>query len=370
MNNHQSFIYTISRYAWLLVLPLLLSGCITIKNSKKEVKLPDGFVFVSEDKGVTWQQAVKLVRPGPVVESLANTAVTALLIDPTDDNAWYAGTPDRGLLYSFSMGKDWQVTLENIGAITTVAVDPLNHCFIYAAVGPAVYKSTDCTRNWQKIIVAGAPANNKVSTLLIDTKTAGKVYAGTSNSELWRSDNYGDTWTMIHKFNSAITKILMNPNDNKIVYITTADRGLWRFKDSLANWEDITPRAIDTEGKKGKIIRGANIIRDLAIDYTVRDGLWYASDAGLHYTDDGGVTWRSVNLPVTLSSKVQLGRLEADRQNRSNLFLSVGSRLAVTNDNGATWSWRELPSQRSLVELTQLPGSQLLISGFGPGAKK
>lgn len=369
MNNSLSFINKISRFSWLLILPLLLSGCITIKTGKKEAKAPDGFVFVSEDKGVIWKQAVKLVRPGPVVESLANTAVTFLLIDPTDNNAWYAGTPDRGLLYSFSMGKDWQVTLENLGTIASVAVDPLNHCTIYTAIGPAVYKSTDCTRNWQKIIVAGAPANNKVTSLLINNTVAGQVFAGTSNGEIWRSENYGDTWTKLYKFSAAVSKIVINPNDNKIFYVTTVDRGLWRSKDSLATWEDITPREVDSSGKKGKIIRGANVMRDLIIDYTVRDGLWYVSDAGLHYTDDGGITWRSLNLPVTLSNKVQLGHLAADRQNRNNLFLSVGHRLAFTTDSGATWSWRELPSQRSLIGLIQLPNNQLLVAGFGPAVK-
>lgn len=233
----------------LVILPLVLTGCVSL-NKPTSPAAPNGFVFRTTDKGVTWKQLATLVRPGAVIESLANTAVTTLTVDPTDPQTLYVGTPDRGLLYSNTSGADWRVTLENQGSIVAVAVDPANHCDLFVAIDQVIQKSIDCGRNWQRIVVVDGKTTNKIVSLAADENKAGRLYVGTFIGELMVSDNYGQDWKTINRFKSGVQKIILNPNDVNIIYGVTKSHGLWRSGDSGATWSDVTPHPAATDSKK------------------------------------------------------------------------------------------------------------------------
>ena len=352
----------------LVAAALLTSGCFGIAVNTKATKTPDGFVFGSADGGVTWKQAAILLRPGANALSLANATVTTLVVDPTDPNALYAGTPDRGLFYSFTGGRDWQATLENQGAITAVAVDPLNHCVLYVAIASTLQKSVDCGRNWQRLVVTSGKTTNTITAIVVDNQTSGHVLVGTGIGELHRSNDGGDSWALIYKFKRSVTRMILNPNDASIIYAAINGEALYRSTDSGATWENVSPRD-PNDLKLVRLIKGVSAYRDLAIDYTVSDGIFLASDAGLYHSDDGGVSWSSTTMPVTLERGVRLGQLVVDSDNNNHIFLSVGKRLASTENGGETWTWHDLPSARPLVEMVRPPNKSYLFAGFGAVAQ-
>jgi photosystem II stability/assembly factor-like uncharacterized protein len=352
---------------------LLTSGCLGISINKKQkaAQQPDGFVFGSTDSGAIWKQSAVLLRPGANALSLANAAVTTLVVDPTDPNAMYAGTPDRGLLYSFTGGRDWQATLENQGAISSVGVDPLNHCILYVAIGSTLQKSIDCARNWQRLVVTAGTTGksaNAITNIAVDDHVAGHLLAATSNGELHSSNDAGNSWSLLYKFKRGISRMVVNPNDSRIIYAAVNNDTLWRTADGGVTWQDVAPRD-PNDSKLLKILHGAAAFRDIAIDYTVRDGLYYASDAGLHRSDDGGVSWSATTLPVTLDSRVHIGQIAVDSTNTQRIFMAVGSRLASTVNGGESWTWHDLPSKRPLVEMLLPLKSPYLFTGFGPAVQ-
>jgi photosystem II stability/assembly factor-like uncharacterized protein len=352
-----------------LAVAVAAGGCISIGGGGTTSKAPDGFVFRTADGGTTWKHAAVQLRPGANALSLANTTVTSLAVDPTDSKAMYAGTPDRGLFYSYTGGQDWAATLENLGSIGSIAVDPLDRCTVYVAIGSALHKTEDCTRSWTRLVAAGGKGTNSVSAIVVDSTTANRLYIGTALGEVHRSEDGGVSWTLIHKFPSAVAKLIQSPNDPATLYAAITSRGLWRSGDSGDTWADVNPREIK-DGKPAKqAIRGSTAIRDLAVDYTVRDGLVVASDAGLWSTDDGGVSWSSSTLPVSLDRGVRLGKIAVSRTNSGHIYLTVGSRLASTQTGGEAWGWTDLPSKRPVVDLLWPAETDYLFVAFGAPIK-
>lgn len=356
--------------AAVLAVAVTAGGCISFSGgSSSGGKAPDGFMFRTADGGTTWKHAAVQLRPGANALSLANTAVISLAVDPSDSKAMYAGTPDRGLFYSYNGGQDWAATLENLGSIGPIAVDPTDRCTVYAAIGSALHKTVDCTRSWTRLVVAGGKATNAVAAVAADSGTAGRVYIGTALGEVHRSEDGGATWTLLHKFPSAVAQLMQNPNDPAVLYASVTGRGLWRSGDSGATWIDVNPREVKDGQPARSPIRGSTAVRDLVLDYTVRDGLVVASDAGLWRTDDGGVSWSSSTLPVSLERGVRLGRIAVDRTDSGHLFVTVGSRLAITQNDGEAWGWADLPSKRPVVDLLWPAGTDFLFAAFGAAVK-
>lgn len=341
-----------------------VGGCIRIKPQTPPPP-PDGFVQRSDNGGQTWTQVATLLRPGAPSQSLGNTAVTVFVQDPTDPKALYAGTRESGMVYSYSSGNGWMVTLENIGPIAAISVDPLDRCTMYVGIGKVVHKSVDCARNWEPTTVAIGAAGNQISALLADRAVAGRVFAGTTLGELHQSDDGGKTWRIIHTFGSPPKAILRNPNDANLMYVATAGAGLWRTADAGVEWQDVSPH--ETGGRL-RVLRGAPVLIDVALDLNVRDGLVYASGAGLHRSDDGGATWKAIELPLTLVRGVSIGQVLVHPTEPNTLYVTVGQNLIRSGDGGLNWSTVTLPSARPLVELVQpTQAPEAMFAAFGPG---
>lgn len=350
-----------------LAVAVTVGGCsIGIGGGSKDTKAPpDGFIFRTADAGVTWKHAAVQLRPGANSLSLANTAVTTLAVDPTDPKAMYAGTPDRGMFYSYNGGQDWAATLENVGSIGPIAVDPLDRCTVYAAVGSAIHSTTDCTRSWTRLVAAGGRGTNNVTAIVADSATEGRLYIGTTLGEVHRSEDGGVTWTLLYKFTAAVTKMLQSPNEPSTLYVAINGKGLWRSADAGSTWEDVNPKEMKDGLPTTRNLRGTTAIRDVAVDYTVRDGMVVASDAGLWRTDDGGVSWSSSTLPVSQSRKIPLGQIAVDRTDSGHIYITVGSRMASTQNGGESWGWVDLPSKRPVVDLLWPAETDFLFAAFG-----
>lgn len=134
-------------------------------------------IFVSEDKGKTWQQS-----------GLAETHhIGRVVLHPKDENVafvaaighLYSPNAERGIFKTQDGGKTWQQTLfvnDTTGAIDLI-IDNRNPSVLYACMwertraawnfdgkgtGSAIYKSTDTGETWEKISTpeSGLPQGN------------------------------------------------------------------------------------------------------------------------------------------------------------------------------------------------------------------
>jgi photosystem II stability/assembly factor-like uncharacterized protein len=163
----------------------------------------------SRDGGHSWKT---VFPPHPTQHPRDN--VSALAIAPTRPEATYAIKADyangRTWIYkSTDAGTTWHATTSvpgiNDNAIeTALAVDPRHPTTVYAALAGNVLKTTNAGKTWQPIrdglpILGGLPrpgchCRGSVTTLAVDPRRTGTVYAALTEGSIYKTTNGGQTW--------------------------------------------------------------------------------------------------------------------------------------------------------------------------------
>jgi len=161
--------------------------------------LPSG-VIQSTDGGANWN-ATGLTGVG---------AVLTLAIDPLTPTTRYAGT-DGAVYKSSDGGTSWNATgLTGVGGVAALAIDPLTPTVLYAGTGTSgVYKSTDGAASWNATGLTGV---GTVLTLAINPLIPTILYAGTGTSGVYKSTNSGVSWNPTGLITwSHISSVSLNP---------------------------------------------------------------------------------------------------------------------------------------------------------------
>ena len=173
-------------------------------------------VSKSTDGGHSW----KTVFPPHATPN--RETVSALAIAPTHPEAIYAITDDFGPIVgdtrradaprstqSTDAGATWQATTVVRGNVapTALAVDPRDPTTVYAAIGARVMKTTNAGKTWQPI-AHGLPITHTrgtchclsqggVTTLAVDPRRSGTVYAALTQGGIYKTTNGGQTWSRV-----------------------------------------------------------------------------------------------------------------------------------------------------------------------------
>jgi len=220
---------------------------------RSNVSRGDG-VYRSTDAGRSWQHL-----------GLAETQnIGEIVIHPTNPDIVYVaalghvwGTNrERGVYRSLEGGKTWKQVLfksDKAGAVD-LALDPTNPRILYATIwraerGPhfmssggedsGLWRSTDGGDSWEDIsITPGLPKEGVLGKIGVAASgaKAGRVYAIVEheNGALFRSDNYGDSWTKGSEDRDLRTRawyyhhIYADPQDADVVWVLNVD--LWRYR--------------------------------------------------------------------------------------------------------------------------------------------
>ena len=101
-----------------------------------------GGLFVSQDHGVSFSK----------INFDFGSAVYAVIADPTQDGALYAGTFTNGVFRSVDDGAHWVRPGPqdvDIGYLIALVADPVRPDTLYASTALGVFRSTDGARTWQ-----------------------------------------------------------------------------------------------------------------------------------------------------------------------------------------------------------------------------
>ncbi|MFA6466428.1 MAG: hypothetical protein WCV71_01045 [Patescibacteria group bacterium] len=230
----------------LLILPLFLSGCISLSNKSKgpAAELTGGF-FRSDNLGATWSKMNTIYTLGNQVATFDASSVTVMTYDPLDDSAIYLGTLHDGIFYSYDYGEGWTRTLAGLGTVNDIAVDPEVNCTIFAAVHNAIYKTTDCSRSWDKVYFEPSPGIY-ISSLAISYYDNNIVFAGTSKGSLLRSEDYGASWDASKRFEDNVKNIFVVEDEaSRVVYSVTENLGIFRSPDDGLTWKNLLDYRVD-----------------------------------------------------------------------------------------------------------------------------
>jgi photosystem II stability/assembly factor-like uncharacterized protein len=160
-----------------------------------------GGVWKSADGGASWERVGSTPSGG---------GVHGLAVDPHDPGTLYAWN-GMGLFQSKDAGASWNPLIS--GYVHALAVDPQNSSTVYASTNAGMSKSTDGGATWSAIN-SGLPTATMfvrngvpfypVSTLAIDPRNLGTIYAGTGASGVFRTIDGGVSWNAV---NSGLTTL-------------------------------------------------------------------------------------------------------------------------------------------------------------------
>lgn len=234
----------------------------------------------------------------------------------------FAGT-ESGLFVSEDRGKTWQSA-----GLAGLAIWQLragaDAKVLYAGVEPAaLYRSDDGGRNWREIeslkrvpeaaqwcIPLDPPLPGRARALAIDPNNPDRIWVGVEVGGMLRSDDAGETWSVNKPGdNPDIHMLSVHPANSKTLFVSTGygrfngvaemiegNAGVFRSDDAGASWRyawhGVTPRysrpmCIDPRSPHVLTVASA----PTAFSSNRDEG---GANAMLYRSDNGGQSWRSL----------------------------------------------------------------------------
>jgi photosystem II stability/assembly factor-like uncharacterized protein len=222
------------------------------------------------------------------------------LIDYTDPDILYSEYQWGYLHKSYDGGNNmeyigWQWEGERVNWSAPLAMDPVNHNILYFGTYH-VWKSLDGGMNWN--IVSGDLTSgvnqyfHTITTISISSLNENIIIAGTGDGFIHVSTDAGSTWENISSGipERWVTKVVADPFNENTIYATISG---FRWDEPLSHvfisnnlgqtWQSISGNLPEIP------------VNDLLADPDHQGYLFIGTDAGVYFTNDGGITWYSLN---------------------------------------------------------------------------
>jgi hypothetical protein len=196
--------------------------------------------------------------------------VTGLVFNPKEKGLLYART-DMGGAYRWDTAAEQWIPLTdwigekdwNLLGIDSVATDPVDPKRLYLMAGTytndwggngAILRSTDQGRTFQRTDLPFKVGGNEDGRgagerLVIDPADHSNLLLGSRKNGLWRSTDYGVTWSQVSAFpvkdgassGAGISFVTYGPAGSKTIYVGVNDRStsLYRSTDGGSTWKPV-----------------------------------------------------------------------------------------------------------------------------------
>jgi hypothetical protein len=230
-------------------------------------------------------------------------------------------------------------TSDRASWVPPIATDPSNVSVLYTGTY-RVYQSTNGAQSWT--LISGdltqdmnpyqlGPSLNTIAVAPTDENT---VYAGADDGTLSVTTNalsgVSATWTTLTGLPArSISKILVAPDSAQDVYVAVSGFGtghIFHSTNGGATWTDLSGNLPDTP------------MDSIALDPTLANTIYLASDTGVYVTSNGGTSWEvlGTNLPnvvvqdIMVVASTRLLRVVTHGRGAWDLTLPLGSVVTPT----------------------------------------
>ena len=307
-----------------------------------------GGVWKSTDGGSNW------IAQANDIDAIG---ISDIVVLPTSgDDIVYIATGDRdasdtysvGVLKSIDGGSTWANTGLTFTAgqnrlINRLLVDPINNNIFYAATSVGVKKTTDSGATWTDIS----------SEVFIDMEfkpgVSNIIYGSTKQGDIYRSTDSGATWNATLSTSGKRTELAVSANDATVVYALIASNnsglfGVYKSTDSGSsfsvayNGTNILGWNCNGGDSGGQGWYDLCIAADPLDENTV-----FLGGVNTWKSTDGGTTW-NINNHWSSTCGGSATNVHADKHNlafqngTSTLFECNDGGLYTTSNGGSSWS--------------------------------
>ncbi len=245
---------------------------------------PAGGIWKTTDGGKTWS---------PKGDFLGNSAVSHIVIHPTNKNIVYFASGDWdgknnhsiGVFKSTDAGETWNPTGLRFGVtekklISKLLIDPNNPETIFATTKGSIEKSTDGGMSWDPVF------NPDTSSLYNDiqykTGSSNTIYVTNNRGEFIVSKDNGNTWKIVAKPGQGRLDIAQSDNDPNLILSLDFTGAINKSVDGGNTWTELSYiNQFDSQSEFNMTIAISPIDKNLVIVGGVEG--WRSRD--------GGKTW-------------------------------------------------------------------------------
>lgn len=248
------------------------------------------------------------------------------------------------------------------GRIIDMTCNSMGHIFVACDNG-GLFRSTNSGKTWVQINKGMTSGYYSfISSIVVHENY---LLAGTTDFEVFLSEDNGDNWINISKMQSYPSRICnLQVNREGHIFFTADEYGVFCLIRDSSDWKQlevgdnkyVTSLIINSKGDLFAGIKGGSVFRstdngnswteheifkvgrfsetsisDLAVnssDYLFAAG----SDLGVFCSKDNGLTWKKDSIGLNVKPITSLC-LDTD----DNLFATTGLGIFFSSDNGSTW---------------------------------
>lgn len=244
------------------------------------------------------------------------------------------------------------------GAVRVLAAAPSNPRVLYFTSGSLLFRSPDFGSTWSAL---SAPFNT-IATLAIDPHDSQTVFVASTAARVYKSRDGGVTWTAIAAAPSApafVSAIVIDPRDGNVVYMSrSCGLHFEPFFDAAGIFKSVDGGLTFAPMMNG-IAGFQRCSAGISLDPVHPDTLYSVSqysDNGHARSDDGARTW-------TMAATILPSRSVADPRDLQKRYGSAGGLFVTSSDGGLTWSSQQTTALETGLSLTAGSAMVLAIDG-------
>lgn len=320
-----------------IILPLF---AIFVSACSLNIQQPqDAGIFYSKDSGQTWEQRTFVDKGKKADVTISSIDVHDFIFHPTEENIMYASTA-AGIYKTTDKGVQWKITQLQNNLYSDFIIDPQAPSIQYAALAGKIVKTTTDDASWVQVYVERPGV--AITSLALNPSATNIIWASTSAKGILKSEDFGNTWTLVAELKDVVKKIIIPKENPSIMYGILITSGFIKSTNSGTTWDEDITKSLDA-------FQGAKPIRSFHIREKTAGDIITTSNYGILRSTNGGESWQP--LPTVVPFKTQpINDALISPANVNNIYFTAGNTFYKSVDGGGSWqTLKSLPTSQNIA---------------------